>query len=37
MTAKMEDKWREALIEYMVSVSVCDGGEYGINVINRVP
>jgi hypothetical protein len=25
------DKWRQALIEYMASVAVCDGGEYGIN------
>jgi hypothetical protein len=33
---KMSDnKWREALIEYMVSVSVCDGGEYGINVVTK--
>ncbi|HET7375435.1 MAG TPA: hypothetical protein VFK30_01930 [Anaerolineae bacterium] len=22
------DKWREALINYMVSVAICDGGDY---------
>jgi hypothetical protein len=27
------DKWREALIEYMLSVAICDGGEYGLNTV----
>lgn len=25
------DKWREALVNYMVSVAICDGGEYGLD------
>lgn len=29
----MTDKWREAMIEYMVSVALCDGGNYGLNHI----
>ncbi len=29
----MKDKWREAMITYMISVALCDGGRYGLNHI----